>query len=279
MGAVLFASSAHAGIDQALDDFVTPISGVLSFVVFYSFNIFGAQFPIVVVWLIIASVFFTFYFNFLNVRGFRHALRIVRGDYSDPNHPGEVSHFQALATAVSGTVGIGNIGGVAIAISIGGPGAAFWMVLAGILGISTKFVECTLGAMYRHNNPDGSVSGGPMYYLEYAFARLGLKRFGKFIGSFCALGIVIGCMGIGNMFQSNQAFNQVVNITGVFDHSWLADKGWLFGSVLAISVALVVLICAPNILGLYLLAPQVKKQLTRYQISLVERRQVKKFSI
>ncbi len=234
-------AGAAASIDQTLDGVVTPVADTLSAIVFFSVEVLGAQVPLVVVWLVVAAIFFTVYFNFLNVRGFRHALRIVRGDYSDPSHPGEVSHFQALATAVSGTVGIGNIGGVAIAVSIGGPGAAFWMIVAGILGMSTKFIECTLGALHRKHNPDGSVSGGPMYYLEYAFARRGMGRLGKFVGSFYALGIVIGCMGIGNMFQSNQAYTQVVNITGGAEGSWLADKGWLFGLVLAITVAMVII--------------------------------------
>ncbi len=166
---------------------------------------------------------------------------LVKGDYSDPGHAGEVTHFQALATAVSGTVGIGNIGGVAVAISVGGPGATFWMILAGFLGMSTKFIECTLGVMYRRENPDGSVSGGPMYYLEKGFANKGWGRFGKAIGSFYALGIVIGCMGIGNMFQSNQAYVQFVNVTGGEANSWFADKGWLFGAVLALVVASVII--------------------------------------
>lgn len=233
--------AAMASIDATFNRLVTPVADWLSSVVFFSVPLMGAKVPLVVVWLVVAAVFFTAYFNFLNVRGFFHAIRIVRGDKEDKDHPGEVSHFQALATAVSGTVGIGNIGGVAIAVSIGGPGATFWMVLAGLLGMSTKFVECTLGAMCRRENPDGSVSGGPMYYLEHGLQRMGLPRAGKILGSFYALGIVLGCLGIGNMFQSNQAYMQVVNITGGVEASWLADKGWLFGLVLAASVALVVI--------------------------------------
>ena len=231
---------ALAGADEFINGIVSPLSKTLSAIVFYSVPVMGAAVPLVVVWLVAAAIFFTLYFNFLNFRGFGHALKIVRGDYHCKSHPGEVTHFQALATAVSGTVGIGNIGGVAIAMSIGGPGAAFWMVLAGLLGMSTKFVECTLGTMYRRENPDGSVSGGPMYYLEHAFNKLGLRRTGRFLGSFYALGIVLGCLGIGNMFQSNQAYAQVVNVTGG-SASWLADKGWLFGLLMAITVALVII--------------------------------------
>jgi AGCS family alanine or glycine:cation symporter len=229
------------GLDVAINGAMEPVAAALSKVVFVSVPLLGTAVPLVVLWLVVAAVFFTVYFNFLNLRGFRHALRVVRGDYSNPKDKGEVSHFQALSTAVSGTVGIGNIGGVAIAISLGGPGATFWMILAGFLGMSTKFVECTLSTMYRRTNPDQSVSGGPMYYLQQGFAERGLHRFGKFFGSFYAVGIVIGCMGIGNMFQSNQAFAQIVNVTGGTQNSWFADKGWFVGLVLALLVALVVM--------------------------------------
>ncbi|GAB3276516.1 alanine/glycine:cation symporter family protein [Parahaliea aestuarii] len=230
-----------ADIDAWVDGLMSPVTEALSALVFFSVPLFGADLPLVVLWLVAAAVFFTCYFGFLNVRGLPHALRIVRGAYHNPDHKGEVTHFQALATAVSGTVGIGNIGGVAVAISVGGPGAAFWMIAAGVLGMSTKFVECTLGTLYRRQNPDGSVSGGPMYYLEKGFAEKGRAGLGRFLGRFYALGIVIGCMGIGNMFQANQAYVQVVNVTGGFGSSWFGDKGWLFGLILAALVALVIL--------------------------------------
>ena len=144
-------------IDSFIDKAVQPITDTLASVVFYSVNVFGTDIPLVVAWLVAAAVYFTLSLNFLNVRGFFHAIRLVRGDYSRSDAPGEVTHFQALATAVSGTVGIGNIGGVAIAITAGGPGATFWMIVAGLLAMSTKFVECTLGTLYRRENPDGSV--------------------------------------------------------------------------------------------------------------------------
>jgi len=152
--------------------------------------------------------------GFINLRGFKHAIELVRGDYADPNSHGEVSHFQALATAVSGTVGIGNIGGVAVAVTVGGPGATFWLILAGFLGMSTKFVECTLGVKYRNEFEDGHVSGGPMYYLRQGFKERGMEGFGKFMGTFYAIGIFIGALGIGNMFQSNQAYVQLNNVSG-----------------------------------------------------------------
>jgi len=235
------AQAQPTGIDEWINTAVQPLTAALSRVVFFDVSIMGVAVPLVVIWLVAGAVFFTAFFGFINFRGFRHSLRLVRGDYANPEHPGEVSHFQALATAVSGTVGIGNIGGIAVAVSVGGPGATFWMILAGLLGMSTKFVECALGTMYRRENPDGSVSGGPMYYLERGLAEHNLPRLGKFLGTFYALGIVIGCMGIGNMFQSNQAYVQFVNVTGGFENSWFGDKGWLFGLVMALLVASVII--------------------------------------
>lgn len=227
--------------DSMLNAWLAPVAQALSSVVFFSVPIAGTPVPLVVVWLVAAAIFFTLYFRFLNIRGFIHAIRIVSGGTSNQDAPGEVSHFQALSTAVSGTVGIGNIAGVAIAISVGGPGATFWMFVAGLLGMSTKFVECTLGALYRRENPDGSVSGGPMYYLQRALSDRHLPNLGRVLGGVYALGIVVGCLGIGNMFQSNQAYRQVVAITGGESGSWLADRGWLFGMVLALAVGLVII--------------------------------------
>jgi len=233
--------TAQDGIDQFINNAVQPITSFVSSVVFYSVPLFGADIPLVVGWLVFAAIFFTLYLNFLNIRGFGHAIKLVRGNNVNPKDPGEVTHFQALATAVSGTVGIGNIGGVAVAISVGGPGATFWMITAGLLAMSTKFIECTLGVLLRRENADGSVSGGPMYYLEYAFARRGWNKAGKFIGHFYALGIVLGCLGIGNMFQSNQAYMQFINVTGGSEGSWFADKAWLFGLLLGGLVGTVIL--------------------------------------
>ena len=236
-----FSRAANAmGLDELINSAVQPLASVVSAVIFFKITLFGAEMPLVVLWLAAGAIFSTVYFGFINLRGFKHAIELIRGDYDKPTDRGEVSHFQALATAVSGTVGIGNIGGVAIAISIGGPGATFWMIIAGLLGMSTKFVECALATMYRRDNVDGSVSGGPMYYLEKGLAEKGMPGIGKFMGRFYAIGIVIGCMGIGNMFQSNQAYVQFVNVTGGAEHSWLADKGWLFGALLALLVGIVI---------------------------------------
>ncbi|MEM1113022.1 MAG: alanine/glycine:cation symporter family protein [Pseudomonadota bacterium] len=226
--------------DQQVEALVRPIANGLSGIVFYKVPIFGVDFPLIVLWLAIAAVFFTLYMGFVNIRGFGLAIRHVRGAYHDPEARGEISHFQAVATAISGTVGVGNIGGVAVAIVVGGPGAAFWLMLAGFLSMSTKLVECTLGVKYRRYNADGSVSGGPMYYLEAWLEQRGRPRLGKLLGGFYALSLVIGCLGIGNMFQSNQAYVQFVVITGG-EQSFFADKGWLFGLAIASVVGLVIL--------------------------------------
>ena len=193
--------------------------------------------PFVVAWLVIGAIFFTFRMGFINIKGFKHALELVRGDYANPKDAGEVSHFQALATAVSGTVGIGNIGGVAVAVTVGGPGATFWLIVAGFLGMSTKFVECTLGVKYRNQNPDASVSGGPMFYLENGLKELGMSGLGRFLGLFYAIGIFIGALGIGNMFQSNQAYQQLNNVAG----GALDGLGWLIGLIMAAIVFLVII--------------------------------------
>ncbi len=230
----------EAGIDAAINAAIEPLAAAISSFIFYSVSIGSAELPLIVLWLIAAAAFFTVYFGFINLRGFPHAFRLLRGDYAQDQHQGEVSHFQALATAVSGTVGIGNIGGVAIVISVGGPGATFWLIVAGLLGMSTKLAECIAGVKYRRINPDGTVSGGPMYYLEAVMRERGWAPLAKPLGGFYALAIVIGCLGIGNMFQSNQAFNQFVFMTGG-ENSDFADKGWLFGLALATVVGLVII--------------------------------------
>ena len=227
-------------LDQQIDQLINPLARGLSDIIFYQINIFGQGFPLIVLWLVSAAVFFTCYLGFINIRGFSKAISIVSGKNGKSSGPGEISHFQALSTAISGTVGVGNIGGVAVAISIGGPGAAFWLFMAGFLGMSTKFVECTLGVKYRRHNPDGSVSGGPMYYLERYLLDRGFPQLGKLLGGFYALALVIGCFGIGNMFQSNQAYVQVLGITGG-ENSFFADKGWLFGLLLGGAVAAVII--------------------------------------
>ncbi len=229
-----------AGIDETIDRAVRPVADLASGFIFYSIPFMGTKLPLIVLWLIGGGLFFTVYLRFVNLRGFRHALKLVAGHYDDPAHPGEISHFQALCTAVSGTVGIGNIAGVAVAISAGGPGATLWLIVAGLLGMSTKFAECTLGVRYRSMGPDGSVSGGPMYYLEHGLAERGLPNAGKALGSFYAASMVVGCLGIGNMFQSNQATAIFIDVTGAAG-SPFADRAWVVGLLLAAAVAVVIL--------------------------------------
>lgn len=242
MLASLTSLTARASIDEQIDQVVRPVADWVSGVIFSSFSVGAVSIPFVLVWLITAAIIFTFYFRFINLRAFRHGFHLVRGDYDDPDAAGEVTHFQALSTALSGTVGLGNIAGVAIAVSIGGPGATFWMILAGFLGMSSKFVECTLGVKYRNEYPDGTVSGGPMYYLSKGLAErgAGFAGLGKLLAVLFAIFCVGGSFGGGNMFQANQSFAQLVNVTGG-ETSWLADKGWLFGLVTAIAVGLVII--------------------------------------
>jgi AGCS family alanine or glycine:cation symporter len=213
-------------------------AALVSKLVFVSIPIGGTDVPLIVVWLIAGATFFTFALRAINIRGFRHAVRIVTGREDSNDEPGSVSHFQALATAVSGTVGVGNIAHVAVAVSLGGPGAAFWMAVAGFLGMSSKFAECSLGVKYRRTNPDGSWSGGPMYYLSSGLALLGWPRLGRGLALYYAVCVLFGAVGIG-MFQANQAFAQLVTVTGGSE-SFAAGRGWLVGSLLAASVGVVI---------------------------------------
>ena len=238
--ALLFASDAFAqtdGIDKAINDAFAPVANAFAGFIFS--KIYGV--PWILVWLVIGAVVFTFYFRFISVRGFMHAINITLGKFdNNEKDPGEVSHFQALVTALSGTIGLGNIAGVAIAISLGGPGATFWMILAGFLGMSSKFIECTLAVMYRKENPDGTVSGGPMYYISKGFAEINMPGLSRVLAFAFAVMCVVGALGAGNMFQANQAFQQFMNVTGGKE-SFIADKGWLFGLVLAFLVGIVII--------------------------------------
>ena len=220
------------------EPFFDRILNKITEIVFYPVTIGGVDILPIVVWLIVAAVFFTVYLGFLNVRGFAHAINLVRGRYSKPEDAGEVSHFQALATAVSGTVGLGNIAGVAVAITLGGPGATFWMILAGFLGMSTKLAECTLGVKYRKEHADGTVSGGPMYYLRDGLADLGLKGLGKVLAAAFAVFCILGSLGGGNMFQANQATAQILAVTGNEGNTGLT---WAIGIAFALAVGMVII--------------------------------------
>ena len=237
-----------ATFDEQVNDFFTPISDAITSVVFYAVPLDflgeGVELPLIVVWLVVAGIFFTIYLRGFQFRAFKHALQLTRGDYNDPRDAGEVTHFQALATAISGTVGLGNIAGVAVAISLGGPGATFWMIIAGLVGMCTKGVECTLGVKYRNVCPDGRVSGGPMYYLSKGLAektpRLG--TLGKVLAVLFCIFTLGGAVGGGNMFQANQAFAQAQSVTGGDDGPLgFGAAGAVFGLVLAILVGAVII--------------------------------------
>ncbi|MFT5495119.1 MAG: AGCS family alanine or glycine:cation symporter [Kiritimatiellia bacterium] len=198
--------------------------------------------PFLVLILFFGALFFTIWFKFINIRGFRHSIAVIAGKYDNPDDPGEISHFKALTSALSATIGLGNIAGVAIAIQLGGPGAVFWMLLVALLGMSAKFSSCTLAQMYRKVNSDGSISGGPMYYLD-----LGLKEkgpafafIGKILAVMFAFMVMGGALGGGNMFQSNQTAEQIRNAFSVSEaNAGMINHG--VGVVMAILVGLVIL--------------------------------------
>jgi len=241
--ALLVAISGHAwaeNLDERINNAVGPYLNYFSDFIFMRIPLFGTTVPWVVIWLVLAATFFTFYFKFINLRSFRHGFALMSGKYDYDNAPGEVTHFQALSTALSGTVGLGNIAGVAAAVSLGGAGATFWMILCGFLGMSTKFVECTLGVKYRDVLPNGHVHGGPMKYLTKGFAEKGMGGVGKVLAVVFAICCIGGSFGGGNMFQVNQALEQVVSVTGG-EESFLAAHGWVFGVVVAALVGITVI--------------------------------------
>lgn len=241
LGAVSWASAQGPSVDERINAVVTPVSHFLSGLIFASISVGEAQVPLIVVWLAVAAIVCTLSFRFVNIWGFKHGIDLVRGRYgNDADAPGMVTHFQALTTAVSGTVGLGNIAGVAVALSLGGPGATFWMILVGLLSMSTKFVECTLGVKYRRINPDGRVDGGPMFYLTRGLAEIGKAGLGRVLGPFYALCMIFASLGAGNMFQSNQAAQQIINATGG-PASPLSGSAWLIGLGLALLVGAVIL--------------------------------------
>ncbi|WP_460868635.1 alanine/glycine:cation symporter family protein [Rhodococcus aerolatus] len=228
-------------IESAIDGVFEPITSTASSIIFFEVPIAGGSYPVVVLWLVAAAIIFTVYFGAPQFRHFRLALQTVRGKFSRDDDPGEVTHFQALSSAVSGTVGLGNIAGVGVAVTIGGPGATFWMIIAGLLGMATKFCECTLGVKYREVHEDGSISGGPFKYLPIAFARLGRIPSKVLTGIFAIAIILFGTAG-GNMFQANQTFAQARDVTGGDDGFLGSDTAaLLFGIGLAFLVGAVIL--------------------------------------
>jgi AGCS family alanine or glycine:cation symporter len=221
--------------------------------------------PLIVLWLLLGAVFLTLRMGFINLRAFTHALAVVRGEYDDPEEPGEVSHFQALSTALSATVGLGNIAGVAIALQFGGPGAVLWMTLAGGLGMTSKFVECTLAQTYRVQYADGRWGGGPMYYLSQGLADIGLKSLGRLLAVIFAGLCVLGSLGGGNMFQANQSSLALTQVGEQLLSLPLDSYRGVYGSLLAGAVGLVIIggiqriarvasTIVPTMAGLYIVA-------------------------
>nr|WP_245781273.1 alanine/glycine:cation symporter family protein [Celeribacter neptunius] len=212
---LLFAATATPAFAQSIDEKINSVfasaTGWFVNLIFSPFP--GTSFPWIVAWLVVAATIFTLYFGFIQFRAFPHSIALVKGDYSDPDDAGEVSHFQALATALSGTVGLGNIAGVAVAVGIGGPGATFWMILAGLMGMASKFTECTLAVKYRNELDDGTVSGGPMYYMTKGFKERGLPG-GRVLAVLFSIFTILGSFGGGNMFQANQAHAQISGVIG-----------------------------------------------------------------
>lgn len=228
-------------IDQIIDSIFAPAADFISAIVLFPlFTINNVEVPFIVVWLAIAAVFFTFYLRFVNIWGFKYAIDIVKGKYTHEGDPGEITHFQALTAALSGTVGLGNIAGVAVAISVGGPGATFWMIIFGLFGMTAKFVECALAVKYRNIHADGSVSGGPMYYLKKGLVEKGWGRMGIFLAALFSFMAILASFGGGNMFQVNQAVQQFVNISGGSE-SFFGQNTWLLGLIFAILVAAVII--------------------------------------
>lgn len=252
------------GIDEKINDAFMPVAVAWESFITTSIPLGGGlRIPIVVLLLVCGALFFTIYFRFINIRRFPLAINVVRGHYDDiegggepvttdtvrtvdgdipdtiriEGKHGEVNHFQALATAVSGTVGLGNIAGVAVAIALGGPGATFWMIVCGLLGMSSKFVECTLGVKYRDVGEDGTVYGGPMYYLKKGLAEQGFAKFGKVLSILFAILCVGASFGGGNAFQSNQAAQQIITAIG-----WESGAaGTIIGLIMALLVGVVII--------------------------------------
>ncbi len=234
------------GLDKKIDGIISPISDAMSGFVFYPITINSVDVPIVIIWLLVGAIIFTIVTKGICIWGFKHALEIVTGfnkkkkEAETNEEEGEVSSFQALATALSATVGLGNIAGVAIAISMGGPGAFFWMLLGAFFGMSAKFMEATLGVRFRRINSDGSVSGGPMYYLSHGLTKMKLRWLGQPLAVLFAWMCIAAAFGGGNMFQISMATSQIVEITGG-QESFFYSNSWTFGLIIAVIIASIII--------------------------------------
>jgi AGCS family alanine or glycine:cation symporter len=227
------AGGAMAAVDQAMG----AVNAVIGSVFFFDVLFWDPDhvLPLAVLWLVVGAVYLTLRMRFINLRGFAHAIQVVRGKYTSAGAGGEVSHFQALTTALSATVGLGNIAGVAIAITLGGPGATFWMIVAGFLGMASKFTECTLGQQFRKVRPDGRLMGGAMYYLSEGLAERGLPKLGKVLAVSFAVLCVGGSLGGGNSFQVNQSLNAMQETIPI-----LGQYPWAYGLVMTLLVGIVI---------------------------------------
>jgi len=235
--------AAQPGLQAKVNDAFGALNGFLAAGMFWNVaNLFGmgdtVNIPLAVFWLVAGAIFFTVRMGFINLRGFKHAILITAGRYDNKHDHGEVSHFQALTAALSATVGLGNIAGVAIAVSTGGPGATFWMIIAGFLGMSSKFVECTLGQKFREVRPDGRVMGGAMYYLSRGLERIGLGPLGSVLAVFFAILCIGGSFGGGCAFQVNQSLNAVKETIPFFDD---VGNRWVYGLIMAGAVGIVII--------------------------------------
>ena len=233
--------SAYAlNVDAFMDKHIAPVSDAVAKMIFYPISICGSKVPVIIFWVLFAGIFFTLFFKGICVWGFKHAVDLIAKPSKDAKEGGgEVSSFQALATALSGTIGIGSIAGVAISISIGGPGAAFWIFFGALLGMSIKFVEATLAVKYRRFNSDGSVSGGPMHYIAHGLTRKNMRWLGQPLSVLFAILCIGGGITGGNMIQINQTAHQIIFITGG-EHSIFHGFTWVIGLVAAIIIGLVI---------------------------------------
>ena len=233
-------SAQAMNVDAFIDKHIAPVSDKIADIIFFPISVCGSKVPLIIFWILIAGIFFTIYFKGIAVWGFKHAINNVIAKPKDGHDGcGEVSSFQALATALSGTIGIGSIAGVAISISIGGPGAAFWIFVGALLGMSIKFVEATLAVKYRRFNLDGSVSGGPMHYIAHGLTRKKLRWLGQPLSVLFAILCIGGGITGGNMIQINQTAHQIVFITGG-ESSIFHGYTWVIGLIAAILIGLVV---------------------------------------
>lgn len=236
---VLSANAANAmTVNDFVENYVGRITDAIAAFIFTPISIFGAQVPIIILWILSAGIFFTFYLRGIPIWGFKHSLKVISGAKKDNGGDGEVSAFQALSTALSGTIGMGSIAGVAIAISIGGPGATFWILVGAIFGMSLKFVEASAALIYRTFNLDGSVSGGPMHYIAHGLTKKKMRWLGQPLSVLFASVFIGAALSGGNLIQINQTTKLLIDVTGG-ETSFLASHAWVMGFSVAIVVGLI----------------------------------------